>query len=540
MKPSHLYWVSQELARNQSTYDKAGNTFAEDADEGGVAGRGAASADFAGAYDPLIQGYLELWARSVVSIGGASTGFTVTANNYRAADHHSNPKAKGDPPRQEPPHVIEKPPNYPEPSSVLFGGDDGDDTDLRDLFGEIGDLEGKIIEAVLEKVKGLTRLSDVFPWADADELDGLAETWRTAGTAAKGTGRKCDDTIAYITNSANDEWQQAMRQFTRSLWGTTAWGKDQGGLQYGHGRVNAGATDQPILEVLDRSATTAASSCESVASAVRKLKGEVKRILWDAVKATARELLDFDVIEKLEMLAGGAAKVIAIFLEKLDHEALDAAVSAYETALRNEVGDLKTRIDDIDEATTSAPTFNAEVARSQAYGARSLHEFRTERHYAVPGEDKRDHFFPIDLASEEGIHGSHPLDRHVGKTEEQLAQRLRDQPGITAASSFKTTESAQRLTQAVLDDVDNAEKIERWIARVENRERAGSRRDPETSTNEFELEFDHPTGISISRSEYNQHGTSAQAVEVDKVTVQLRYKKGLDPPFVVLTSMPSS
>ncbi|MFJ9672892.1 RNase A-like domain-containing protein [Streptomyces sp. NPDC101221] len=44
--------------------------------------------------------------------------------------------------------------------------------------------------------------------------------------------------------------------------------------------------------------------------------------------------------------------------------------------------------------------------------------------------------YPVDSANQEGVHGSRVIDKHVGKTDMQLAQRLRDQPTIDAASSF--------------------------------------------------------------------------------------------------------
>lgn len=103
----------------------------------------------------------------------------------------------------------------------------------------------------MDKIKGLTRLADVYPWARADMLDGLAETWRTAGTSTKGTGTKCDEAVTFTTKTSNNEWQTAMRHFSRSLWGTSAWGKDQGGYQYGHQLSNRRATSQPVLQVLD-------------------------------------------------------------------------------------------------------------------------------------------------------------------------------------------------------------------------------------------------------------------------------------------------
>ena len=81
-------------------------------------------------------------------------------------------------------------------------------------------------------------------------------------------------------------------------------------------------------------------------------------------------------------------------------------------------------------------------------------------------------------ACQEGVHRSHIIDKHVGKTDEQLAQRLRDQPTIDAASAFTDLTSAQKYIQDALEyvgppansgqqnaGVDNQEKIKRWPSR---------------------------------------------------------------------------
>ncbi|WP_431982412.1 RNase A-like domain-containing protein [Streptomyces qinglanensis] len=540
VKPSHLYWLSEEIARIQTTFDKAGITFAKDIDKGGAAGRGAASSDFAKAYDALAKDCLALWARSVVSVGGASTGFTVTANNYRAADHASDPKAKGSPPRRDPPTVIEKPPHYDTPASLLFADSDGDDTELRDVLDEISGVTAEVIEALLEKVKGLTRLSDVWPWADAGELDEIAAAWRTASTSAKGVGTNCGDAVSWITDGTNNEWQKAMKQFTGSLWGTTSWGKNQGGYEYGHGHGN-----KPILDVLKDVSSTVAEACENVAKAARKLKREVRHEVWKAAKATAKELLDFDVKEKIELALGPVAKVTAIFLSKLDQKALADAVDAYEKVLRAEPHKFTKHQADIEEATKSAPTFKAESGRAQAFGTRSLWEFK--KTHALPEDDGKKHKYPIDLAGEEWIDGTHSVDRHVGKTDEQLNQRLRDQndarsrgiwphgkPIPSAASTFSDMERAKQLTQHCIDS--KSSEIEAWLNQPP---RAGAAESFESSTPDKK-----PSGRSVSREDWRdaqnagQPTAEASAKPVDRVRTVLRYDPSLDPPFVVLTSMP--
>ncbi|MGC9501326.1 RNase A-like domain-containing protein [Streptomyces sp. WG7] len=57
------------------------------------------------------------------------------------------------------------------------------------------------------------------------------------------------------------------------------------------------------------------------------------------------------------------------------------------------------------------------------------------------------------MANQEGIHGSHVIDKHVGKTDMQLAHRLRGQPTIDAASSFPNLTVAQKTTQETIEFV---------------------------------------------------------------------------------------
>lgn len=65
--------------------------------------------------------------------------------------------------------------------------------------------------------------------------------------------------------------------------------------------------------------------------------------------------------------------------------------------------------------------------------------------------------------------GGHTIERHVGRTEEQLRARLRDEPGISAASSFESLDKAEHFIALAL--AANKAKIDAWLARGE----AGSR-----------------------------------------------------------------
>lgn len=242
--------------------------------------------------------------------------------------------------------------------------------------------------------------------------------------------------------------------------------------------------------------------------------------------------------EKLAFGANPALKIAITFVSKLDQAALDQAVKTYESALDALTSNIAARKPDLEEARRSAPTYRSEEARSQAFGARSLSEFREQHKYTVDGDDGRDILLPVDLASQEGIHGSHPVDRHVGLSDEQLALRMRDQ-GPKSASSYRDLESAQHWTQEALNNSENEKEILDWIAKREEKIRNGSPKNQEMSTFEVTLEDQsRATGESVTASEYSAQGLQATGGKVYGVKVILKYKKDVDPPFVVLTSYP--
>jgi hypothetical protein len=63
--------------------------------------------------------------------------------------------------------------------------------------------------------------------------------------------------------------------------------------------------------------------------------------------------------------------------------------------------------------------------------------------------------------------GGHTLSRHVGRTDEQLRQRLRDQPNISAASTYPDRETAELVVGGVIDQ--SAARIASWTRRTGSR-----------------------------------------------------------------------
>jgi hypothetical protein len=64
-------------------------------------------------------------------------------------------------------------------------------------------------------------------------------------------------------------------------------------------------------------------------------------------------------------------------------------------------------------------------------------------------------------------HGGHTLERHVGRTDTELQERLQHEPNISAASTYTDRTMAERTIAAALSQ--NSEKVSRWLERGERR-----------------------------------------------------------------------
>ncbi|MFI1398851.1 RNase A-like domain-containing protein [Streptomyces sp. NPDC020681] len=558
VKPSDLHRVSGGFASQQPIYSQAAKTLLtalkEHPDAGGY---GTAAQSFASAYVKVGNRFLEVWARSVVSVGGAAVGFTTTANNYSKAEAAADPTGKKQPVVQPAPQVIDKAPDYGQVPNLKWGDDDGGDGWLRSILECIPEVVRDLIRPVLKHAFRWGKVADVYPYPQQHYLNDLSKAWRDMTIALSMTESSLTGQVSSITQQSNSEWHDAMRQFCSSLWGTTAWGKSTAGYEWKHDSAssNTGAT-HPVMTVLFDTAVKVSDLLYEFAQAAVDLNGKVWDIYMEAVREAVGKIdlsdgVGMDDVKEgaktagrfLKGLVKGAAELSVEITLNIDTAAINAVVDAYNTRVNGLVPKLDALMEPLNEAFISAPSFKAEEARAQSFGARALHEFKPEHTYTVPNEDRNNHFFAIDLAGQEGIEGSHPVDKHVGKTDEQLAQRLRDQQTVRpdgtvaprAISTFADHASAQRLTQTVLDDVRNVLLIERWIEGQENNYNPRSKPS-------YSLSFPNEvTGRSLSRADYDAHGMQAQAQDVHSVKVTLKYiGNNQDPPFIVLTSMPEA
>ncbi|MGP4088765.1 RNase A-like domain-containing protein [Streptomyces sp. KR55] len=556
VKPSNLHQVAGGFAGQQTPFDKAAKDFVTALKEyPDAGGHGTAARAFATAYVKVGNRFLDVWAKSVVSIGGAAVGFATTANNYAKAEAANDASGQTVAQTQPPPVVIDKVPDYGSVPDLKWGDDDGGDDFIRTILEWIPDVVWHVIRPLLEHAFRWGKVAEVYPFPQQHYLNSLSHACSNTTMALSITESGLTGLVGSITQQSNSEWHDAMRKFCSSLWGTTDWGKRREGYEWKHNSAVGQTASHPVMTVLFDTARKVSDLLREFAEAAVELNGKVWDIYMEAVREAVGKIdlsdgVDLNDVKEgakgvgrfLKGLATGAAELGAEITLNIDTAALNAVVEAYNRRVNALTPQLDALMGALDEAHRSAPTYAAEEARAEAFGARALNEFKQEHKYTTDADEKN-HFYPIDLANAEGLYGGHSVDKHVGKTDEQLAQRLRDQQVVRpdgsvrplAASSFTDLASAQRLTQTTLDDIDNAEKIERWLDRLEQEPVPNER-----STLTLDKTFSEVTGRTMTRTAYDAHGLQTQATDAHGVNVVLRYKRGIDPPFIVLTSMPTA
>lgn len=547
IQPPHVYYASFMLRNAQYDFADRAKSLVDTLDgyEHAV-GCGTGPEAFAKAYAETAALFLDVWDRATEGVGGAAVGLTVTANNYAEAEHATNiltPSVV----KKSPPAVLKKAGAGGPVAELGWGNAAGEDgwgnAIIDEVAGALSWVGDHVLRPILKHALQHGKVADITPGGDDISLPKIAQAWRQAGTDAEKSADSFDDAIAYITNpaSGNDEWQSAMRDFCSSIWGTTAWGQERLGHKWNHkdGR-------RPALDVLQDSARDIATASDGVSAEVTKIRSTIIDVYKDAATKTFAVKGILDALEKLSELPELAAE----FISNIDTGRLNHAVDAYNREIHSYGAELSTLKEALEEARLSVPRYAAEEARAEAFGARSLDEFKHSHAWTNP-EDTKNGIYKIDLASNEWLDGGHTLDKHVGKSDAQLAQRLRDQgdpptaawphgkPQVGAASTFTTAAQAQRLTQYNVDE--NSAEITAWLGRP-----------PSAQNDDLKLPIDctAPNGETSGRSVTKQpndvnnegfktKGLEAEAIPVKKVRTILKYDPQLDPPFVVLTSMPN-
>ncbi|MFB7262620.1 RNase A-like domain-containing protein [Streptomyces nojiriensis] len=575
VKPSSLWNVSGRVAGQQDPMMRGGNTLVQELQKYPDAGGAGTSAEkFAQAYKKIGNRWLEVLGKSVVSIGGVAVGFTETANAYTKADAAAHPKP-GQAPEQRPlPTVIDKDPKFGDVPDIKWGDDDGGDDLIRGAMEGIPEIVRDVLQPVAKHVFRVGKVADVHPFPQQHYLNSHCHSWMNASTVPGNTAAELTMIVGTITNHQKADWEEAMRTFCSALWGGTAWGQTRHGLQWAHTTGPYGAQaatgSQPVMTVLMDVAVKISDCLREYAEAAVELNHDVFEELKRAMKQAAMSIIeDLEKAKEkpsLKSIAGavtsvasgigGAAGLLLKFdvktVLKLDKAKLNRIVDKY-TGI---VDGLTTRIealkDILDEAHRSAPKFEAGVARAHGFGARSLEEFKSTSQTWLK-IDSATGKYVLDLGANEYMADGHTLDKHVGKTDEQLAQRLRDQqangptqawpfgkPKPSASSAFPNYERAQELTQHNLNE--NAAAIEAWIKGPpppgdgDVRDFKGTAPNGEVSGRSVSKQ---PTDLNDPLSGYKTGGMDAKAEDVKGIDTRIKYDSSRNPPFTVMTSMPS-
>ncbi len=115
--------------------------------------------------------------------------------------------------------------------------------------------------------------------------------------------------------------------------------------------------------------------------------------------------------------------------------------------------------------------------------------------------------------------GGHTIERHVGRTEAQLRQRLEEEPDISAASSFETVEQAERFIGRALDR--NKAAIDAWM---------GSAREGDREA--FDYSAGEVVGFGVVRS-------TGRLTQMRRLRVVLKLERYNGRPYYILTAYPT-
>ncbi|MEU2494623.1 RNase A-like domain-containing protein [Streptomyces sp. NPDC007883] len=563
VKPTDLHRVSGGVASQQTVMDKGAKSLLDDLhkypDAGGY---GTSPQAFATSYVKVGNRFLEVWAKSVVSIGGAAVGFTSTANAYAKAEAANDPTGKAKPIVQPLPKVIEKPPAYGSVPNLKWGDDDGGDDFIRRILEWVPEPVRDVLRPVVKHAFRMGKVAEVYPFPQQHYLNSLSKAWMATTTSLSIAESGLTGNVGSITQQADSEWYDAMRQFCSSLWGTTAWGKSRENYEWKHDSSSSQTATHPVMTVLFDTAQKVSDLLYEFAEAAVYLNREVWDVyieaVRDAIPKVEVNLKDGVGMDDVKGLLKGVAKGVAKGASQLgqgivlnmDTAKLNSIVTTYNRRVDALVPQLDALMGPLDEAHRSAPKFEAQEARAQGFGMRALEEFKDSQVWMrVDSTGKYD----LNLAANEYMENGHTLDKHVGKTDEQLAQRLRDQqvngptqawpygkPKPGASSAFPNYQRAEELTEYNLNR--NKAAIDAWIK--------GPPPPGEGTVQDFHATAPNgeTSGRSVSKqpvdpndplSGYKQGGLNAKAYDVTGIDTRLRYDSNRNPPFTVMTSMPS-
>jgi hypothetical protein len=515
VKPTDLHRVSGGVASQQTVMDKGAKSLLDDLQKyPDAGGYGTSPQAFATSYVKVGNRFLEVWAKSVVSIGGAAVGFTSTANAYAKAEAANDPAGKAKPVVQPSPPVIGKPPAYGSVPNLKWGDDDGGDDFVRGLLEWVPEPVRDVLRPVVKHAFRMGKVAEVYPFPQQHYLNSLSKAWMATTTSLSMAESGLTGNVSSITQQTDSEWYDAMRHYAEA----------------------AVYLNREVWDVY----------IEAVRDAIPKVEVNLKDgVGMDDVKGLVKGVV--------KGVAKGASQLGTGIVLNMDTAALNAIVTTYNQRVDALVPRLDALMAPLDEAHRSAPTFEAQEARAQGFGMRALEEFKDSQVWMkVDSAGKYD----LNLAANEYMEHGHTLDRHVGKTDEQLVQRLRDQqvsgptaawphgkPRPGASSAFPNYQRAEELTEYNLNK--NKAAIEAWIKGPPPPADGDAEPFRSTAPNgeiSGRSVFKQPVDPNDALSGFKEGGMNAKAYDVTGIDTRIRYDSSRNPPFTgaIRSCLPSS
>jgi hypothetical protein len=288
---------------------------------------------------------------------------------------------------------------------------------------------------ILDQVEGF-----IWPGADVDRLRTAAGEWRRAAASTAGLADHVDAALALVEQQRSPEVPLAIDAMTDLgvLIGDTAW-----------------------------QLASFATTCDDYADAVEDVRARTRALLAEVAQMVVEGAAISVVVAGLTSGLGGGAAAGAVAARirtqaprftaiLVSLRATAAAVTARLVRVSEDLASIRSRL----ERFLRVPARGETGSLRQPGGWKAPHKPGwLGRHESPPG---------------------HTIERHVGKTIDELAERLEASPGLRRASTFHDQASAERLIESALNRRQT--DVREWLDGAEHSRRLTITEDLGTAT----------------------------------------------------------
>ena len=372
---------------------------------GGMAGDDATSAEFAASYDDGARQALDTLARLTDAFTGLGRLLTASGANHRHAEAAS--------------------------AAVPYSGGSLDDDDYVSVspaappscLGADAPSFGVVDAFILDHIEGFA-----WPGADVDLLLDAATTWRRVGASVAALEIRCDIAADFLEQQVSPEIPLALAALgeLRSLVADTA---------------------DALIAI--------GSACEEYADAVRATHDRTRDLLAEiarmVVEGAVVSAIIGGVTGGLGAGAAGSAAVARIASQAPRFHALLVALRATGTAT---AGRIRSAREGLDVVRTRVEKFARVPVRDERGSVRLPGAWGGAR---KPGWLR---------AHEGGPLAGHTISRHVGKTADEMLDRL-ELGRVSKTSTFTSEAAAERFIERAIEL--KAGDVRRWLAGTDDR-----------------------------------------------------------------------